>query len=214
MNTNEPTVETIEKYIHFLKECIGKNAGNMPDFQPIIKTSYKSKMNKIGFEEFVRYADHHYFVSRTLFMNFIFGYSFFSAYQCIENYLKAFLKSKGHIPPKIHPLTQLLSVSKNIASLNDEFINSDEISTIIYKFEPFYEFPRYPISNNEFTPHAFLHPDDIYLLDYFVLKFRELLFSSDNILDIENSLSTFILICRKNSPEFYKTFLFHNINFQ
>jgi HEPN domain-containing protein len=213
MPNTEPTIESIEEYIHFLKSLIGSGAANIQPTVLLDKNTYNQKLNNIGYEYYIKSGDDHYFVSRTLFMNYIFDYSLFSAYQCIENYLKAFIKSKNQVPPLKHSLTMLKTICTNNASNNDVFINSVEISTIIDKYEPFYTMPRYPVSREKWLPKAFFHPNDIYVLDYFVMKFREMLPFPPNMSDILKENDTTAFLCKENSPYFYDTFLQGNINF-
>lgn len=94
----EPTIKSIEESIHFLRSLIGSDVANIRPTVIIDKNTYKRKLDNIGFEYYITWADRHYFVSRTLFMNYVFDYSYFSAFQCIENYLKAFIKSKKTKP--------------------------------------------------------------------------------------------------------------------
>lgn len=213
MTNTKPTIESIEEYIHFLNSKIGSGASNI---QPSVKLddhSYNEKLNNIGYEYYIYSADNHYFVSRTLFMNYIFEYSLFSAYQCIENYLKAYIKHKKQLPPLTHNLMSLKEKCSKHATIDDAFIDSVELSTIIYKYDPFYTMPRYPVSREKWLPRAHLHPDDIYILDYFVMKFRQMLPYPENMRDIlkENHITEFL--CREKAPSFYDTFLQGNINF-
>ena len=213
MPNNEPTIESIEGHIHFLNSCIGSGVANIQPTVILDNHTYKEKLNNIGYEYYIHSANDHYFVSRTLFMNYIFDYSLFSAYQCIENYLKAFIKNKNQVPPLTHNLIQLKEKCSNLVTKNDAFIDSEELSTVIYKYNPFYTMPRYPVSREKWLPNAHIHPDDIYVLDYFVMKFRQMLPLPENMSDIfkENDATEFL--CRRNAPSFYNTFLQGNINF-
>lgn len=213
LTSNGPTVESVEEYIHFLKDTIGSGASNISPTEYLDEVSYNSKLNDIGYEYFIMYGDNHYFVARTLFMNFVFEYSLFSAYQCIENYLKAFIKSKNQVPPQTHSLTRLRTICIAQATIEDSFIRSEEISTIIYKYEPFYTIPRYPVTKTKWVAPASLHPDDIYVLDYFVLKFRKMLPLPGNMADILKGNDIHAFLCKRHSPGFYNTFLQGNINF-
>lgn len=209
----EPTIESIEEYIHFLNSHIGSDVSNIQPTVILDEHTYKGKLINIGYVYYIKSADEHYFVSRTLFMNYIFDYSLFSAYQCIENYMKAFIKYKNQVPPLTHNLIELKEKCSKLVTKNDAFIDSKELSTIIYKYNPFYTMPRYPVSREKWFPNAHLHPDDIYVLDYFVMKFREMLPYPENMSDIlkENNFTQFL--CKKNVPSFYDTFLQGNINF-
>ena len=209
----QPTIESIEEYIHFLNSCIGSGVTNIQPTVILDNHTYKEKLINIDYEYYVKSAHDHYFVSRTLFMNYFFDYSLFSAYQCIENYLKAFIKNKNQVPSLTHDLIMLKEKCSDLVTINDAFIDSVELSTIIYKYNSFYTMPRYPVSREKWLPNAHLHPDDIYVLDYFVMKFRQMLPLPENMSDIlkENDCSLFL--CKENSPSFYNTFLQGNINF-
>jgi HEPN domain-containing protein len=209
----EPTIESIEGYIHFLNTCIGSGVANIQPTVKLADHTYNEKLSNIGYEYYIKSAHDHYFVSRTLFMNYFFDYSLFSAYQCIENYLKAFIKNKNQVPPLTHNLIMLKEKSSKLATNNDAFIDSVELSTIIYKYNPFYTIPRYPVSREKWFPHAHLHPNDIYVLDYFVMKFRQMLPLPDNMSDIFKENDFTKILCRDNAPNFYNTFLQGNINF-
>jgi len=175
LHEKQNKITEIEQYIDFLSN-VPDDAANITRNEPVPKSIYEQKKKMIGFEYFILSADSSYFVSRFLFFNGLVEYSFFSGQQCIENYLKAFLKFFKQNPEDLHDLSILLEKCREIS--NDAFINSKRASTIIERFKPFYELSRYPIQR-KFRPkegkYAFLLPDDIEPLDYFVLKMREIL---------------------------------------
>ncbi len=209
----KPTIESIEKYIHDLYKLIGQGMGNITPTEFLDDDEYNQKLKDVDYSYYIISADYHYFVSRTLFMHYIFDYSLFPTYQCIENYLKAFIRSKNFVPELTHSLKKLLNKCKDVASPNDEFIRSEEISTIIYKYRPFYTSTRYPVSKEKFFGRSTLYPYDIYILDYFVYRFREMLPYPENKADILNGDTLEMMECEKNRPAFYQSFREGNINF-
>lgn len=213
MSITDPTIESVEKYIQWLKKYIGKGAGNIVPNEEMDKAAYSEKLGEIGYQYYIMFGDDHYFVSRVLFMNFVFDYSYFSGHQCIENYLKGFIKSKNEVPPLTHSLLDLHTKCREIAYDNDEFIRSEELATIIYRYSPFYTLPRYPVSRTKWVGIASTHPDDIYLLDYFVLRFRKMLPLPENMGDILKGDDIHAFLCKEYSPSFYNSFLDRNINF-
>jgi HEPN domain-containing protein len=169
---------------------------------------------KIEYWYFVQSADYHYFVSRILFLRHVTEYSQFSGYQCIENYLKAYLKYKEQIPPNSHDLQELLRLCRAEDLVADSFINGDSISIIIAKYEPFYEVARYPVQKQRpKSGYAFLIPDDIFILDYFVMKMREVLSIPANTWDILKNGHYSLFQCQQLYPGFYGIFFSDNINF-
>lgn len=214
MNIDPITLDSIEKYIHYLSEHIEINALIMPRSNKIKdKIEHKSDLDNAQYHEFISFADYHYFISRILFMNHLYLYSLFAGQQCIENYLKAFIKYKDQTPDEIHPLSILLETCKKIANKTDDFILSNEIVTIIYKYEPFNEIPRYPVTKTTLNGWGCLYPNDIYILDYFVFKFRELLPFPKQYHNIMEENHIYITSCKNDSPDVYKMFIDGNINF-
>ena len=66
------------------------------------------------------------------------------------------------------------------------FITSKEIEIIVKKYNPFYENTRYPVQkkrpkNGQYT---IFYPFDIQVLDYFVLKMREVMPYPNNMWDM------------------------------
>lgn len=207
-----PTVESIENYIKWLNSLINTGVSNIVPSEKIDNVLYSQKREELHYQDYIMFGDRHYFVSRVLFMNFVFDYSYFSGQQSIENYLKGFIKSKGNAPDQKHSLKDLLRTCREIACGKDEFIWSNEISTIIYRYEPFYTLPRYPDSQTKWVGISSTYPDDIFLLDYFVLRFRQLLPLSQNTGDLLKGNDIFAFLCKRHSPSFYECFLDGNIN--
>ncbi|MBA3072740.1 MAG: hypothetical protein FP831_04025, partial [Anaerolineae bacterium] len=97
MSRHLPTIESIKENISYLKELIGDNTIIMPQTTIVDNKSYAIEIEKTPYHEFIVFADYHYFISRVLFMNSLDLYSFFAGQQCIENYLKAFVRFKKKI---------------------------------------------------------------------------------------------------------------------
>jgi len=177
MNDRIKQISGIEKYIDFLDENYGRGA-NLPETQQLNSNEFKKELNSIGYEYFIHLAETHYFVGRILFLNKFGEYGCFCAHQCIENYLKAFIKFKTDKPKLGHKLTSLLEDAKVLASDEEEFIKGKRIFTIARRFEPYYEFSRYPVAKTRPQRNvagAMLFPDDYFLVDYFMLSMREII---------------------------------------
>lgn len=213
MSITDPTIESVESYIRELEDLIGTGVSNIVPNELVDKVTFNEKLGEIEYQYYLMFGDRHYFVSRVLFMNFVFDYSYFSGHQCIENYLKGFIKSKNEVPSHKHTLSDLLKKCRDVASEKDEFIWSEEIATIIYRYNPFYTLPRYPVSQTKWEGISSTHPDDIYLLDYFVLRFRKMLPLPENMSDILKGDDIHAFLCKRHSPNFYNSFLDRNINF-
>ncbi len=215
MGPFDPTAKSIEEYLAHLREAAKIGAANMPVLDKRGKEDYLDTLEKTEYWRFVQSGDYHYFISRVLFLHHILEYSLFSGYQCIENYLKAYLKHKGLVPPNSHDLRDLLKQCRGIKQpVVDTFIHGENISTVIAKYEPFYELARYPVQRQ--LPkggYAFLIPDDIYVLDYFVMKMRELLDIPGNTWDILKDGHFSLFQCQQFYPDFYNIFFLDNINF-
>ena len=225
MNTLSPNVKSVEESIESLRKKVVIGPGNVPKIiecdineSNLIKDekgfNIAIAIKKIEYWHFIQSADYHYFISRILFLHHIPEYSFFCGEQCIENYLKAYLKYKNQNFPLEHDLRELLKRCRKVKTNVDDFIQNDKISLVISKFEPFYELPRYPVQKKRPKDGlVFWFPDDIYILDYFVMKMRELLTIPSNTWDILKKGHYRLNECKQEFPNFYNTFFFNNINF-
>jgi len=176
---------------------------------------YQDDVEKIDYWRYVQSADYHYFISRVLFHHHIGEYSNFSGHQCLEIYQKAYLKYKNQSPPNSHDLFKLLERCKSIAPNSNVFIHSDELSVIVKKYAPFYELARYPVQKQRPKKGQYMNifPDDIYLLDYFVMRMREILTIPSNTWDILKDGHYNLYQTKELFPSFYNTFFEGNINF-
>jgi HEPN domain-containing protein len=209
-----PTRSSIEEYIEHLKSSKDIGAANLPGLDELSHAEYVEAVQSIEYWRYVQAADYHYFVSRVLFLLHVTEYSFFAGHQCVENYLKAYLKSRGALPDNIHRLGKLLDTVRSLAPVADGFLHEDRASIVVERFEPFYELARYPVRRSRPKGgYAFLIPDDIYVLDYFVLRMRSLLSIPSNTWDILRDGHYNLELCKEQSPHFYRLFAINNVNF-
>lgn len=214
MSYSPITVQKIEEYILFSKEAKDQHpdAANLPLTE--INPNYKQDVSQTESWRYVHSADYHYFVSRVLFLNHVVEYSFFSAQQCIENYLKAYLRDHNKTPSNTHKLTDLLNKCKSLSSDPLSFINSVYADVIIQKFDPFNEVARYPVQNvRPKDGYGFFYPLDIYMLDYFVFQMRKVLSVPKTTWDIFDEGLQNLQMCMRHCPEFYNRLKENNINF-
>jgi len=122
MSEKHPSIESVEKYITHLQESSEIGAGNLPLFEELPDDEYREIVDSLDYWRFVQSADHHYFISRILFLRQIYDYSMFCGYQCIENYLKGYLRYKNQHTPKSHNLDKLVNLCRKIAPRKDKFI--------------------------------------------------------------------------------------------
>jgi len=217
MSAFSPTIKSIEKSIDMIKtafESDGKRSSRAPSLGNLHGKEYRDAVEKIEYWRFIQSADYHYFVSRILYLHHILTYSQFCSQQCIENYLKAYLKFKNKPHQNSHNLTALLASCRDIAPVSDTFIKSDRIATIISMYEPFYELARYPVQKTRPKgTYCLVTPGDIYILDYFVMKMREILAIPGNTGDILKKGHESLISCQTFYPKFYSVFFEDNINF-
>ena len=188
----------------------------LPDVEKRDKLAYENAVKQSSYLDYIQSADYHYFISRVLFLHKITDYSLFSGHQCVENYLKAYLKYCEEQPHNTHNLKELLKKCRENTSLKTSFINTDKIDYIIRRYEPFFELARYPVHKNRPKGgHGWVYPNDIYTLDYFVYKMRKTMAIPEGTRDIFSQEGHFsLIICKEEFPDFYEFFKMNNINFQ
>lgn len=184
-----------------------------PPVRQRTKKEYQQAVKDIEPRYYIDAAHYHYFVARSLFLNCVFEYSFFSAHQCLENYLKAFLKDKRSVPPNWHKLGALLEECRKNCSDADCFLCGPRADVVIAKYSPFYELPRYPVSKEGPWGYAYLGEEDIFILDYFVYRMRELVAVPSGHRDTFSDQHFWLQHCLKHRPEFYRLFKYRNVNF-
>lgn len=211
----EEHIKEIEKLILFNKEAGINGYANLP--QKEILPDYQQRVDCIDYQYFIGCADMHYFISRQLYLHFIGVYAYFCAHQCVENYLKGFIKFIGVTPPNSHILKELLIICKDKTKETDfQFIHCDNISTILDTYEPFYELARYPVQHvrPQSGRYAMIYPSGIEVLDYFVYRMRDFLPKNEKGWDIIKDGLPDLLLCKENRPDFYSEFKKNNINFE
>jgi HEPN domain-containing protein len=217
MRDPRASIREIEKHLTFLKKTADQHstALNVPQFETLAKQDYKSRVANIDYWHFIQHADQHYFVARILFMHHVVEYSFFCAQQCVENYLKAYLKYHTTIPPDTHDLQTLLDQCRKLSHTLELFITSTHIEIIVQLFNPFNELARYPIQRKRPKDGQYVvtHPTDIFNLDYFVFRMREILSIPTNTWDILRDGLQQLYTCQEEYPEFYALFKADNVNF-
>ncbi len=208
-------LDDVKMYVDELTTLKNKEFVNIS--KRIKDPDFDTKLKNMSYTIFISSADLHYFLSRILFYHHIYPYSFFEAQQCIELYLKSFIKYANHneIPNRIHDLEELLNQCRLLdKNRNYPFLHSSRISTICHRFNPFYEIPRYPAGN--FIPNTgpgFLFPTDIYPLDLFVFEMRNILPLPETHSDIFKDYHFDLHQCFENFPDWVETFKYDNINF-
>ncbi len=210
-----------ETYLDFLIRC--KDDSRLSGVPSnVIRTArnqdFGSANQKIGHQYYVLSGDTHYFVSRILFLNHVSVYSSFCGHQCIENYLKAYWKyrSPNSRPLEGHNLRKLLDNCLTVLPESDSILRSPRIEVIIDKYEPYYELPRYPVyrrgPSQGGAKHMCLYPDDIYVLDYFVMQMRQLIPYPDKMFDVLKERQLLDLAAFSKPSNLSDLFIYNNIN--
>lgn len=176
---------------------------------------FDDRIKNMQYWKFVEYADYHYFVSRILFLNKVFAYSMYCANQCIENYLKAYLKMNGIVPRTNHGLIDFRDQCCRVSKNPKEFIHTRKCLTIIKKYQPFEEYSRYPVSHFRPGPiFVYDYPNDIFLLDFFIFSMRLIIPNPTKKNDILLENDHFLNNTREEFPNFFSIFQKDNLNFE
>lgn len=209
-----PSVAEIEKRLNALLQAERNGVRSVGPAVRIDKEEYKKIVDKIDYWRYIQSADQHYFVSRVLFFRHILEYSLFAGHQCIENYLKGYLKLRSHLPPDTHDLQKLLDLCRKAARLSDAFMHEDGIGFIVGNYDPFFEYARYPVQHNR-PKGGFgcVWPDDFYLLDYFVYRMRQLIPVSGKSWNLMREGLMSLQQTKDQFPDFYSLLHVNNINF-
>ncbi len=177
---------------------------------------YQTQLANVPWEHFVQKADYSYFVARTLLTQNVYLYGLFCAQQCVETYLKAFLKKSGAPIPQHHRLNDLLVESQQVHCEGDSFFHSPYAEAICRKYDPFYEIARYPvqISRPVDGKCIWVSGIDELILDYFVYQMRKILQMHPDSWDILGSQGHQDLwLVKEHRPDFYRLFTTNNLNF-
>jgi len=181
------------------------------------KAKFKVDLNNVPWENFVLNADHSYFVARILLSQGVHLYGLFCAHQCVEVYLKAYLRRSNVPIPPVHRLQDLLAQSRTASSDLTEFIHTAHAETVCLRFEPFYEIARYPVrvSGPEDGKWFAGGGIDEKFLDYFVHQMRQTLALAPKSWDILSDQGHYYLhMVEELHPEFYSLFTNGNLNFR
>jgi HEPN domain-containing protein len=177
---------------------------------------YQTQLASVPWERFVQKADYSYFVARTLLSQNVYLYGLFCAQQCVEAYLKAFLKKFGAPIPQHHRLNDLLIEAQKVCHESASFFHSPHAEVICRKYDPFYEVARYPaqISRPVGGKYVWVSGMDEQFLDYFVYRMRKLLEMQPGGWDILGSQGHEDLhLVHELRPDFYRLFTTNNLNF-
>ena len=218
--SNDPNyIQQADEYVKWLQETKDQypDAANNIFKEFITPEEGNLQLSKSPYIDFIQQGDYHYFVSRVLFMHQVVDYSNFSAHQCIENYLKGYLKFLNCSFKTTHNLDSLLQKCKENALDSHLFIFSNRAKLIIDRFDPFYELARYPVQLRSRPKRGFfsyIFPLDISVLDYFVFRMREIFPKLLDGWDIFTTGHYKLFQCQQHHPEFYSNFIKGNINFK
>lgn len=210
MNKKEK-IKNIEDHLNNLKDCIGKDFVNLPDYKDK-NDDYLNQKQKIEYADYMRIGDCDYLSSRILFKMGIYEHSFFWAQQCIENYLKGFLKFKKKNVKDTHDLFFLLKECRKFDTKND-FIKSEIIEVIVRKFIIFNETGRYCVVKkfkSQKGQYCIFIPGDIEILDYFVFKMKEIMPFPEKMADLFKFQGQYYNL-KKETKDLFKS---GNINFE
>lgn len=137
------------------------------------------KESKASFAEYAEKGTDLYFAGRILCRMGV-QFFLFLFQQAIEIYLKAFLifkngsidfKKFGH-----HDLRKLLDECVKVSNDAEKAIlDSKHIKFVVYKFDPFNEFSRYPESRHRPGEVTLFMPEERAFLDIFIFEMRKLM---------------------------------------
>jgi HEPN domain-containing protein len=215
MNQSDMVLD-VEKQLAFARGAYQGGAINLSDTELILGEKYTTQLSLIGWDAFVQRGDYHYFVARLLLSKGIDIYGLFCAHQCVETYLKAYLKKSKVDLPKNHKLRDLLKSARTHCLDPDEFLNSEYAETICIKYEPFYELARYPVQNSrpKGGQYIWMSGEDEKILDYFVYRMRQLLPLVGKGWDILTAQGHYHLdITKDMHPSLWEQFQRDNLNF-
>jgi len=203
-----------DSYLRFLRSSGERGFSNLVFTHRIARSEFHERMQHTDYWQWVQSGDYHYFISRVLFLRMIREYSLFAGHQCVENYLKGYIRFCGHIPQQSHNLLSLLQDCSEVAPARHLFIHSDQAKVVAQRYDPFYELARYPVSFvRPRTGYAIWFPSDIQVLDYFVYRMRQILPSSGRSWDILVDGHYDLYQCQEQYPDFYRLFRVGNLNF-
>ena len=208
--TKEEKIKNIEDSLFSLKDGIDQGYANIPNYENE-NYDYQDQKQNLNHGSYMAAGNYNYLASRILFKMSVYEYSFFCAQQCIENYLKGFLKVKGENIKDTHDIFYLLQKCRKFNSKND-FINSEAIEVIVRKFIIFNELPRYPVVKkfkSKTGGYIICETNDINILDYFILKMRTIMVFPEERADLLKFEGVYSML----GEETRKIFKEGNVNF-
>lgn len=214
--SKNPKASKLEKYIDHWGKAQKIGAGNIS--QSTINPNFKTDFENTKYENFVNSGDYHYFIGRIIFTKGGGIYGFFCAQQCIENYLKAYVKYKtGKLDKNLfkygHDLSKWLNECRKIAP-SKSFLHTKRMELIATKYDPFNELPRYPVTRRGVRGgYAYMQPHDIYPLDYFIYRMRIEMPLPKRVWDIIKDERPFGVANLNPNDPLVGVFKFNNINF-
>ena len=214
MNQASAIKEAERLLLHALK-AYQDGMANLADVD-VNRQRYLTQLESAPWEHFVQKADYSYFVARTLLSQNVHLYGLFCAQQCVETYLKAFLRKSGAAIPQLHRLNDLLIASGKVCHKSRSFFDSPHAEAICRRYDPFYEIARYPvqISRPVDGKYVWMSGMDEQFLDYFVYRMRKILEVQPGSWDILGSQGHEDLhLVKELHPDFYRLFTTNNLNF-
>ncbi|MGU7853095.1 HEPN domain-containing protein [Burkholderia orbicola] len=212
-NMNDPS--EVERILLFNRDAKlnNPNVMNMPSVAEKSKTTYNQEKENATAADYLLFAEEHYAISRILFHVGQWEYGFYCGQQMIETYLKAYIKEKGETPKDTHDLRNILEKCRDLDP-SQPFINGEHIEVIVDMFNPFNEFPRYPVfKKGPSGGVGTTYPHNVYTLDYFALKMRELVPTPENRSSLFKGNHFKMHQLTNEYPEIYRLITDSNINF-
>ncbi|OXJ20237.1 HEPN domain-containing protein [Burkholderia sp. AU6039] len=213
-NFNDPL--EVERILIFNRDAKLQypDAINMPSITEKTKSDYRQEKENATASDYLAFAEQHYAIARLLMHFSLWEYGSYCGQQMIETYLKAYIKEKGQTPKDIHDLRDILQICRELDP-SQPFINGEHIEIIADMFNPFNEFPRYPVfKKGPSGGVGTVYPENIYTLDYFAFKMREIVHTPDNRSSLFKDGHYKFGTLTSRYPDIYRLITDKNINFQ
>ena len=181
----------------------------------VMKNRYQEQPMKTSWHSFVQRADYSYFVAESSSLRGVHLYGLFCTHQCVEGYLKAFLRLSKSSIPQSHNLLNILSKVRECNNDTNGFLHSDYSEAICRRYDPFYEVARYPAQQTRPKDgiYAVASSIDGQFIDYFVYRMREIMPLPQDGWDILKQGHMELEIVKELRPSFYSIFTDGNLNF-
>lgn len=186
---------------------------NLPTLEERCGLDYQTRKASLQYADYLLYAEQHYAIARILCQSRVWVYGFFCAQQAVETYLKAYLKMHGSEPKNTHDLSKLLQTCRALKR-GDDFIDGAHIEIVVSMFDAYNEVGRYPVhKRGPAGTMGATFPHDLYAMDYFVYKLRELVPTPANHSSLFSNTHVFLSRMQHLQPETYRLITADNINF-